>query len=69
MVIGVTLLMIMDMLMVTWCLLGLFEIECMEEELVSDTRLLREFPVVPVERRIPTLMNWYCPLMISVGSW
>ena len=39
MVMEITLLTVMGMLMVTWDLLGLFDIKCMEEDLVSYTRL------------------------------
>ena len=44
----VMLLMVMDMLMATWSLLGLSTIEHLVEELAFDSRLLLGFPVVPI---------------------
>ena len=49
MVTEVTLLMVIGTLMVMWGLLNLFDIECTEEDLVSDTHHLRGFSIVAVD--------------------
>ena len=63
------LLMVMVMLIATWSLLGLSTIEHLVEELVFNSRLLLDFPVVPVGRHTLTLMTSYCPLTMNDVSW